>query len=91
MTNPMGGVDDDTVRTVVLAHAQLPADARPPGNDEDLWAAGMDSLSNISVMVAVEEAFDIEFPDEMLTRQTFTTVSSIAAAVRAVRMRVGTP
>jgi acyl carrier protein len=32
-------------------------------------------------MLALEDAFDIEFPDRMLTRGVFDSVSAIAAAV----------
>jgi acyl carrier protein len=32
-------------------------------------------------MLALEEAFDIEFPDQMLKRSVFGSVSAIAAAI----------
>ena len=32
-------------------------------------------------MLALEEAFEIEFPDSMLSRKTFRSVASLAAAV----------
>jgi acyl carrier protein len=32
-------------------------------------------------MLALEEAFDVEFPDRMLTRAVFESVRSITAAV----------
>lgn len=53
--------------------------------DTDLWNSGMDSLANIAVMVAVEDTFGVEFTDELLTREVFTTVTRIAQAVRGLR------
>jgi acyl carrier protein len=50
--------------------------------ESDLWNAGMDSIASVSVMVSVEDAFDITFPDELLTREVFKSASAIAAAVR---------
>lgn len=47
----------------------------------DLWVAGMDSLASVNVMVQLEETFGVEFPDEMLTHQVFTSIASIAAAI----------
>jgi acyl carrier protein len=32
-------------------------------------------------MLAIEEEFDIEFPEEKLTRRTFSSIANIAAAV----------
>ena len=34
----------------------------------DLYAAGMTSHASVNVMLALEDAFDIEFPDELLTK-----------------------
>ncbi|MFJ6213755.1 phosphopantetheine-binding protein [Streptomyces sp. NPDC092296] len=54
------------------------------GPDTDLWASGLDSLRGVSLMVGLEDEFAIEFPDEMLRRDTFTTVRSISEAVLAI-------
>lgn len=32
-------------------------------------------------MVALEDEFDVEFPDEMLTRQTFSSVRRISDGI----------
>jgi acyl carrier protein len=32
-------------------------------------------------MLALEEEFDVEFPDEMLTRSAFESIGSIAGAL----------
>ncbi|SDT80556.1 phosphopantetheine-binding protein [Actinoplanes derwentensis] len=53
------------------------------GLDTDLWAAGMSSLQSVSVMLAVETEFDVELPESLLVRTTFSTVARLSAAVWA--------
>jgi acyl carrier protein len=36
-------------------------------------------------MLALEDSFDIEFPDAMLKRSVFETISSIESAIREIR------
>ncbi|NUV87818.1 acyl carrier protein [Streptomyces sp. KAI-26] len=69
-----------------LIQAQVPdlGTESPLSGDTDLWAAGMDSLSSVAVIVAVEEECDVEFPDELLTREVFSSAAAIAAAVRSL-------
>jgi acyl carrier protein len=69
------------VRTVLLSYARVPVDVDDLTDDADLFQAGMTSHASVNVMLALEEAFDLEFPDSMLTRRTFESVASIRAAV----------
>ena len=69
------------VRSIVAAHGQLSIETAGLGDDEDLFKAGMSSHATVAVMLALESHFDIEFPDRMLRRSTFESVSSIRAAV----------
>ena len=41
----------------------------------------MTSHANVNVMIALEETFDIEFPEEMLRRSTFESITAIRQAV----------
>ena len=41
----------------------------------------MTSQASVNVMLALEDAFDIEFPDRMLTRSVFESIGSISAAL----------
>ena len=50
-------------------------------DDADLYTAGMTSHASISVMLGLEAAFDVEFPDRMLTREVFASIASISAAL----------
>ena len=62
-------------------HARLPIDVNALSNDADLFAAGMTSHASVNLMLALEDAFDLEFPDRMLTRGVFESIASITAAI----------
>lgn len=74
----------DTVRRVLDTHAKLTASAGTLTEDDDLYAAGMTSHASVNVMLAVEDAFDIEFPDELLTKHTFCSIRTISSAVEGL-------
>ncbi len=72
---------DAQIRTVLKDHARLSKDAMTLDVNEDLYQAGMTSHASVNVMLGLEGAFDVEFPDHMLKRNVFNTVSSIRTAV----------
>ncbi len=69
----------DRVRRIVMDHGRLSVVSLTDA--DDLYRAGMTSHSSVNVMLALESEFDIEFPDEMLTRDTFASIDAIAGAV----------
>ena len=73
------------VRAIVKAHGRLPVDVDSLADDADLYQAGMTSHASVNVMLAIEDAFDLEFPDAMLTRAVFASIASMAAAVDTLR------
>jgi acyl carrier protein len=76
---------NDAIRQILKDHARLPVDAQTlPGND-DLYQAGMTSHASVNVMLALEDHFDVEFPDRMLTRSVFESIASIEAALTELR------
>ncbi|MCB1544201.1 MAG: acyl carrier protein, partial [Rhodoblastus sp.] len=52
---------------------------------QDLYAAGLTSFAAVQLMLALEESFDIEFPERMLNRRSFATMESIAACIQELR------
>ncbi len=72
---------DDRIRQILAEHARLTLDAGALAPDDDLYQAGMTSHASVNVMLALEDAFDVEFPDAMLTRSVFESVSAISAAL----------
>jgi len=69
------------VREVLRDHARLPEGVENLSDDTDLFQAGMTSHASVNLMLALEDAFDIEFPDSMLKRSVFESVTRIALAV----------
>ena len=53
----------DDVRTILADHARLPIEPADLPADADLYAAGMTSHASVNVMLALEDFFDVEFPD----------------------------
>lgn len=74
----------ERIRTVLRTHARLPLDVGELADDADLFQTGMTSHASVNVMLALEETFDLEFPDSMLTRQMFESVASIRSGVLAL-------
>ena len=72
---------DAQIRTILKDHARLGKDALSLDANEDLYQAGMTSHASVNVMLGLEGAFDIEFPDHMLKRNVFNSIASIRAAV----------
>jgi acyl carrier protein len=69
------------IRQVIAESARLPVDVDDVTPTADLYAAGMTSHASVNLMLALEDAFDVEFPDRMLRRSVFGSVSSIRAAL----------
>ena len=71
----------DKIREIVSRHSGLAIDVANLGEDADLYEAGMTSFASVDLMLGLEEAFDVEFPDAMLTRKTFASLKAIGEAV----------
>lgn len=69
------------VRDILAEHSKLSVDFDSLQTDSDLYDAGLTSLTTVNVMLAIEERFDIEFEDYMLSRATFQSVGSLVDAV----------
>ena len=78
----------DEIRQIIAEHGRLPVDVDGLAPDADLYQAGMTSHASVNVMLALEDHFDVEFPDRMLKRSVFESIAAIAAALeRAARPR----
>jgi acyl carrier protein len=75
----------DTVRQILKEHGRLTTDAETLADDADLYQAGMTSHASVNVMLALEAQFDLEFPDRMLKRSVFESISAISAAIEELQ------
>lgn len=71
----------DAIRQIVQQHARLPVAVETLTDDSNLFAAGMTSHASVNVMLALESAFDVEFPERMLKRSVFESIAALRAAV----------
>jgi acyl carrier protein len=69
------------IRQVLRDHGRLKRDVDSLGADDDLYQSGMTSHASVNVMLALEGAFDLEFPDHMLKRSVFGSIASIERAL----------
>ena len=77
----------DAILNIVTTYGNLSIDVSSLSVDEDLFLAGMTSHASVTVMLELETRFDIEFPDDMLRKSTFESVSSIRSAVGELLMQ----
>ena len=73
------------IRHILRQHARLPVNADTVGCHTDLFAAGMSSHASVSVMLALEAQFGLEFPDAMLKREVFMSIDAMAAALSSLQ------
>ena len=75
----------DEIRAVIKQHARLAVDVDSLADEADLYEAGMTSHASVNVMLGLEDAFDIEFPDSMLTRGAFESIAAIRASLTEIQ------
>lgn len=75
---------DDSIREILKTHARLPIDVKTLSDGDDLYQAGLTSHATVNVMLALEAAFDVEFPDHLLKRSVFESIGSIRAALSSL-------
>ncbi len=76
---------EETLRNVLSETANLSVPAETIGYSDDLFAAGLTSFATVGVMLAIESAFDVEFPDSLLVRSTFTSIGALETAVKTLK------
>lgn len=71
----------EQIRTLLDEHGRLPVPASTLGTTQDLYAAGLTSFAAVQLMLALEDTFDVEFPESMLNRRSFASIDAIAASL----------
>jgi acyl carrier protein len=68
---------NDVVTNVMGNHGLAP----PREHNDDLFAAGLNSMGMVTLMLAVESEFDITFPVADLKPDNFRSIRSIEALI----------
>jgi acyl carrier protein len=75
---------NDTIRKLLARLGSLSTPIETLADDADLYAAGLSSFASVQLMLGLEEAFDVEFPDHLLNRKSFASVAAIEAALNQI-------
>jgi acyl carrier protein len=62
----------------------LSVDAAELADNADLYAAGLSSFASVQLMLALEENFDVEFPDNLLNRKSFQSIEAIERTLSTI-------
>ncbi len=71
----------DRIRTILNDHGKLSVDAATLADGADLYEAGLSSFATVQLMLALEDAFDVEIPERLLNRRTFESIAAIAGVI----------
>ncbi|MCD2176237.1 acyl carrier protein [Rhizobium sp. C1] len=74
----------DKIRELLGKLGGLPVAVDTLADGADLYAAGLSSFASVQLMLGIEDAFDIEFPDHLLNRKSFASIDAIAETVTAI-------
>ncbi len=74
----------ETIRDILTKVGGLPVPVTDLAEDSDLYTSGLSSFASVQVMLAIEEKFDIEFPDNLLNRKSFASIAAIESTVRQI-------
>ncbi|HEX3597655.1 MAG TPA: acyl carrier protein [Polyangiaceae bacterium] len=74
----------DEIRQILRQHGKI-ADVDSLKDDADLYAAGLTSHATVNLMVALEDHFGVEFPERMLRRRSFESITAISAALAELK------
>lgn len=71
----------DIIRELLNEHGRLSVPVNTLADSDDLYAAGLTSFAAVQFMLALEERFDVEFPDRMLNRKSWSSIDMIACCL----------
>lgn len=69
------------IRAILAAECNLAVDVATLLDEDDLYAKGLTSFASVQLMLGLEDGFDVEFSENMLSRRTFQSIASIATAL----------
>lgn len=72
------------IREILAENGRLAVPVSTLDDTADLFAAGLDSLAIVNVLMSLEDRFDIELPDEMLQRRSFASIATIETVVSSL-------
>lgn len=77
----------ELVRQMIDEHGRLPVAAQDLSANSDLYEIGLTPFAAVQIMLALEEALGLQFPEQMLRRQNFASINSIVACLRQLERK----
>ena len=74
----------DRLRSLIVQSIERSTDAHTVTPDARLADLGLDSVSGLSLLLAMEEEFDVTFPEDLLTNDVFESLASLETALKAL-------
>ncbi|WP_196159537.1 acyl carrier protein [Reinekea sp. G2M2-21] len=71
----------DRIRNIVAENVKLAKNIAEISNNDDLYSLGLTSLTTVNLMLSLEDEFDVEFDDAMLSRHTFESIAALNEAI----------
>ena len=72
------------LRALIVESVEDIKDADAVTSDANLMDMGMDSLSGLDLLLAMEEEFGVRFPEEMLTNEVFESHGTLLTALTSL-------
>lgn len=75
---------NETIRSLLTKVGGLSTSVEAISDEADLYAAGLSSFASVQLMLGLEEAFDLEFPDHLLNRKSFVSIAAIETTLSTI-------
>jgi acyl carrier protein len=72
----------EKIRQILGEHGRLATEVSGLADGADLYQAGLTSHATVALMLAIEDGFDVEFPERMLRRRTFESIETLYEALQ---------
>jgi acyl carrier protein len=69
------------IRAILHLHGRLAVDVGTLEDHADLYEAGLSSYASVTLMLALEEHFEVEFSDQMMSRGAFASIAAIRSGL----------
>ncbi|MFC6788209.1 acyl carrier protein [Methylobacterium komagatae] len=79
-------VSDEVIRDILRQNEAMSPIVDSLSEDDDLFEKGLDSFGSVQLMLGLEEKFEVEFPDTLLNRRSFSTIRIIRETVTKLSM-----
>ncbi|MNW36487.1 Aminoacyl carrier protein [compost metagenome] len=77
---------DERMVSAVKKYVKLPDESTDDLLEAELLMYGLDSLKTINLILDLEELFDIQFPDELLTYDNMATLTKIKETIEQIQV-----